>query len=93
MLGGHGAREAGALLDPTIVTNITAENPAFGQEFFGPVTLVVPARNKDDAIAIANDAPFGLGGSLYTKDVKRGKRVAIRIETGMLFIDYPDVSF
>ena len=92
VLGGNRAREAGAFLEPTIVTNITAENPAYKQEFFGPVALVFPAKDEDDAIAIANDSPFGLGGSVYTKDVERGKRVASRIETGMVFINYPDVS-
>jgi succinate-semialdehyde dehydrogenase/glutarate-semialdehyde dehydrogenase len=92
VLGGHRAGEAGAFLEPTIVTNITAENPAYKQEFFGPVALVFPARNEDEAIAIANDSPFGLGGSVYTMDVERGKRVASRIETGMVFINYPDVS-
>jgi succinate-semialdehyde dehydrogenase/glutarate-semialdehyde dehydrogenase len=90
--GGHRAGEAGAFLEPTIVTNIMAENPAYKQEFFGPVALVFPARNEDEAIAIANDSPFGLGGSVYTMDVERGKRVASRIETGMVFINYPDVS-
>jgi succinate-semialdehyde dehydrogenase/glutarate-semialdehyde dehydrogenase len=46
----------------------------------------------DEAIAIANDSPFGLGGSVYTVDLERGKRVASRIETGMVFINYPDIS-
>jgi succinate-semialdehyde dehydrogenase/glutarate-semialdehyde dehydrogenase len=53
---------------------------------------VFPARNEEEAIAIAKDSPFGLGGSVYTMDVERGKRVASRIETGMVFINYPDVS-
>ena len=52
----------------------------------------LPAKDEEEAIAIANDSPFGLGGSIYTKDIEHGKRVASRIETGMVFINYPSVS-
>jgi acyl-CoA reductase-like NAD-dependent aldehyde dehydrogenase len=63
----------------------------YKQECIDPVALIFPA--KDDAIAIANDSPFGLGGSVYTTNIERGKRVASRMETGMEFIHYPDVSW
>jgi succinate-semialdehyde dehydrogenase / glutarate-semialdehyde dehydrogenase len=92
VLGGRRAGEVGAFLEPTILTNITPDNPAYKQEFFGPVALIFPAKNEEEAIAIANDSPFGLGGSVYTTDIERGKRVASRIETGMVFINYPDIS-
>src|SRR5271168_4684140 len=92
-LGGHRAGEVGAFLEPTILTNITSDNPAYRQEFFGPAALVFPAKDEEEAIAIANDSPFGLGGSVYTSDVERGKRVASRMETGMVFINYPDLSY
>jgi len=92
VLGGRRAGEVGAFLEPTILTNITPDNPAYKQEFFGPVALIFPAKDEEEAIAIANDSPFGLGGSVYTSDIERGKRVASRIETGMVFINYPDVS-
>jgi succinate-semialdehyde dehydrogenase/glutarate-semialdehyde dehydrogenase len=92
LLGGKRAGEVGAFLEPTILTNVTPDNPACRQEFFGPVALIFPAKNEEEAIAIANDSPFGLGGSVYTSDIERGKRVASRIETGMVFINYPDVS-
>jgi succinate-semialdehyde dehydrogenase / glutarate-semialdehyde dehydrogenase len=92
LLGGKRAGEIGAFLEPTILTNVTRDNPAYRQEFFGPVAVVFPAKNEEEAIAIANDSPFGLGGSIYTSDIERGKRVASRIETGMVFSNYPDVS-
>ncbi len=92
VLGGGRAGKVGAFLEPTILTNVTSDNPVYKQEFFGPVALVLPAKDEDEAIAIANDSPFGLGGSVYTSDVERGKRVASRMETGMVFINYPDVS-
>jgi succinate-semialdehyde dehydrogenase/glutarate-semialdehyde dehydrogenase len=92
VLGGRRAAEVGAFLEPTILTNVTRDNPAYDQEFFGPVALVFPAKDEEEAIAIANDSPFGLGGSVYTSDIERGKRVASRIESGMVFINYPYVS-
>jgi succinate-semialdehyde dehydrogenase/glutarate-semialdehyde dehydrogenase len=91
-LGGRRAGKVGAFLGPTILTNVTSDNPAYRQEFFGPAALVFPAKDEEEAIAIANDSPFGLGGSVYTSDIERGKRVASRTETGMVFINYPDVS-
>jgi succinate-semialdehyde dehydrogenase / glutarate-semialdehyde dehydrogenase len=93
VLGGRRAGEVGAFLEPTILTNVTPDNPAYKQEFFGPVALIFPAKDEEEAIAIANDSPFGLGGSVYTRDIERAKRVASRVETGMVFINYPDVSY
>jgi succinate-semialdehyde dehydrogenase/glutarate-semialdehyde dehydrogenase len=92
VVGGRRAGEVGAFLEPTILTNVTRDNPAYNQEFFGPVALVFPARDEEEAIAIANDSPFGLGGSVYTSDIERGKRVASRVESGMVFINYPYIS-
>jgi succinate-semialdehyde dehydrogenase/glutarate-semialdehyde dehydrogenase len=90
--GGDRIPDRGAFMQPTILTNITPDNPAFGQEFFGPVALFFPAKDEDEAIALANNSPFGLGGSVYTSDVEHGKRVASRIETGMVFVNYPFIS-
>jgi succinate-semialdehyde dehydrogenase/glutarate-semialdehyde dehydrogenase len=91
-LGGRRAGEVGSFLEPTVLTNITPDNPAYKQEFFGPAALVFPAKDEEEAIAIANDSPFGLGGSVYSSNIERAKRVASRMETGMVFINYPDVS-
>ena len=57
------------------------------QEFVGPVALFFPVSVEDAAVALANDSPFGLGGSVFTQDIERGKRVARRIDTGMVFIN------
>jgi succinate-semialdehyde dehydrogenase/glutarate-semialdehyde dehydrogenase len=93
LLGGRRFGTAGAFLEPTILINVKPDNPAYREEFFGPVALVFPARDEGDAIAIANDSSFGLGGSVYSKNIERAKRVATRIETGMVFTNYPDVSW
>lgn len=79
----------GCFFQPTILTGITKENPAFSQEFFGPVSHVYHVADEQDAIDIANDSPFGLGGSVFTQDIERGRQVARRLDTGMVFINQP----
>ncbi len=87
LLGGKRIDRAGSYMAPTILTDIQPSNPAFREEFFGPVALFFRVKDEDAAIALANDSDFGLGGSVFTKDVARGRRVASRIETGMMFIN------
>ena len=79
----------GAFVQPTILTGLDGENPARLWEFFGPVSMIFRAKDEADAIRIANDTPFGLGGSVFTKDEKRGYEVASQIETGMVFVNHP----
>ena len=77
----------GAFMQPTILSDIDKANPAYMQEFFGPVALFFRVADEDAAVALANDSPFGLGGSIFTQDIERGKRLARRIDTGMVFIN------
>jgi succinate-semialdehyde dehydrogenase / glutarate-semialdehyde dehydrogenase len=79
----------GAFVQPTILTDLTPDNPAYYQEFFGPVALFFRASSEDEAVRLANDSRYGLGGSVFTEDVERGVEVAKRIETGMVFINHP----
>ena len=89
VMGGNRIDRAGSFMQPTILTNITSANPAFRAEFFGPVALFFRVKSEDEAIALANDSDFGLGGSVFTSDIDRGKRLASRVETGMMFINQP----
>jgi succinate-semialdehyde dehydrogenase/glutarate-semialdehyde dehydrogenase len=91
-IGGKRIDRPGSFMEPTILTDIKPENPAFREEFFGPVALFFQVKDEDAAIALANDSDFGLGGSVWTKDVARGKRVASRVETGMMFVNNIDWS-
>jgi succinate-semialdehyde dehydrogenase/glutarate-semialdehyde dehydrogenase len=88
-MGGKRLDRPGAFMQPKILTNVKSTNPAFREEFFGPVALFFRVKNEDEAIALANDSDYGLGGSVFTADVSRGKRVASRIDTGMVFINHP----
>ncbi len=87
LLGGKRIDRPGSYMEPSILTDIAADNPAFRKEFFGPVALFFRVRDEDAAIALANDSDFGLGGSVFTQDEARGRRVASRVETGMMFIN------
>jgi succinate-semialdehyde dehydrogenase/glutarate-semialdehyde dehydrogenase len=89
LLGGNRIDRPGSFMQPTILTNIKPGNPAYREEFFGPVALFFRVKNEDEAVALANDSDFGLGGSVFTKNVALGKQVASRIDTGMVFINHP----
>lgn len=79
----------GAFVQPTILTDLGEGNPARTWEFFGPVSMLFRATDEDDAVRIANDSPYGLGGSVFTSNPKHGAEVARRISTGMVFVNHP----
>ena len=79
----------GTFVQPTILTDIADDNPARYWEFFGPVSMLFRAKDEADAVRIANDSPFGLGGSVFTSDTKHGAEVARKISTGMVFVNHP----
>jgi len=60
---------------------------AYAEELFGPVAIVIRARDEQDAIRIANDSPFGLGGSVWSRDAERGEAVARQIQSGASFVN------
>lgn len=72
---------------PTILTDITPQMSVYREETFGPVAAIIRVRNADEAIAIANDSPYGLGAALWTSDIERAKQLARRIEAGSVFIN------
>ncbi|MBB5046641.1 succinate-semialdehyde dehydrogenase/glutarate-semialdehyde dehydrogenase [Rhodopseudomonas rhenobacensis] len=79
----------GAFVQPTILTDLAQDNPARYWEFFGPISMLFRAKDEDDAVRIANDSPFGLGGSVFTSDPAHGADVAKRISSGMVFVNHP----
>ncbi len=76
-----------AMFEPVILTNITKDNPAYYQEFFGPVGQIYKVKNEDEAVALANDSHYGLSGVLFAGDPEHGAEVAARIETGGVFVN------
>ncbi|QNT78016.1 NAD-dependent succinate-semialdehyde dehydrogenase [Entomobacter blattae] len=98
ILGGHRIQRPGAFIEPTILTDIAKSNPVYYEEFFGPVAMIFRVPDDKAAVELANDSPFGLGGSIITENVEHGKALARQIETGMVFINQstwtaPDLPF
>lgn len=92
VLGGGRPDREGAYFNPTILSDITPDMPTYDQELFGPVASVYVVKDEAEAIKLANDSSYGLGGSVYTKDIERGRRVAEQVDTGMMFINQPTNS-
>lgn len=88
----------GNFVMPTVLTNITKDNPIYNQEIFGPVASIYQVDSEEAAIELANDSSYGLGSTVFSKDLTRAKAVAEKIETGMTFINsgwalHPELPF
>ncbi len=92
LTGGQPMDRTGFFYEPTVLVDISPDNPAYYQEFFGPVAQVFVVDGDDAVVAQANDSPFGLGGSIFSGDIQRARRLASRIETGMVFINTATTS-
>ncbi|WNB75205.1 aldehyde dehydrogenase family protein [Methylomonas koyamae] len=88
-LGGKRLARPGYFLQPTVITDIDERNPAFNQELFGPVAAFHAVDNAEQAIALANATPYGLGASVFTADIERGRTLAAQIDCGMVFVNQP----
>lgn len=86
-LGGHEAKRDGFYFEPTVVLDVTPGMPMFDEETFGPAAAIIRAKNADDAVKLANDSRYGLGGNLWTRDLDRAKTIAARLESGGVFIN------
>jgi succinate-semialdehyde dehydrogenase/glutarate-semialdehyde dehydrogenase len=91
-MGGNRPDRKGAYYNPTILTDVTPDMPSYDQELFGPVATVYVVKDEEAAIELANDSSYGLGGSIFTQDIARGRRLARSIDTGMVFINQPTNS-
>jgi aldehyde dehydrogenase (NAD+) len=88
-LGRPDGLEQGFFVRPTIFSQVTQEMRIAREEIFGPVLSVMPYRDEEEAIAIANDTVYGLGSHLQSQDRERARRVAARIRAGQVHINYP----
>ena len=93
-----GGKRDGNYFEPTVLTGIGVGSDAAREEFFGPVAQVFRVGSEEEAVALANDTPFGLGSYVMTTDPEQGARVADRIDAGMVYVnivgaDSPELPF
>jgi succinate-semialdehyde dehydrogenase/glutarate-semialdehyde dehydrogenase len=82
-----GGGRDGNFFKTAVLTDITPDNPAYTEEFFGPVAQVYKVSSEEEAVRLANDTPYGLGSYVFTTDQDQALRVADQIEAGMVFIN------
>jgi len=87
VLGGQVVEGKGFFYPPTILADVGPGMPAYDEELFGPVASVIRVADAEQAAAVANDTPFGLGGSVWDRDAKRGEALAVRIAAGAVFVN------
>ncbi len=88
LTGGKVPEGKGAFYPPTILAGVKKGMTAYEEELFGPVAIIIPARDEEDAIRIGNDSVFGLGGAVFTKDIARGEKIAReRMDSGACFVN------
>ncbi len=87
LCGGERSRSPGYYLAPTVIDRLPSRSRVCQEEIFGPVACVIPFRGEAQAIQLANDTPYGLSGSLWTRDLERALRVARAVESGVLSVN------
>jgi succinate-semialdehyde dehydrogenase/glutarate-semialdehyde dehydrogenase len=87
ILGGTILEGPGFFYPPTILTGVRPGMPAYDQELFGPVAAIIRVTDIEQAVRVANDTPFGLGASVWSRDRAQAERLAARIEAGAVFVN------
>lgn len=87
VIGGQTIDRPGFFFQPTIVADVDQSSPMFREETFGPAAAVIRARDDEDAVNLANATPYGLGASIWTRDLAHASRMAAQIDAGMVFVN------
>lgn len=85
--GGIPKNKKGYFMEPTLVTNLSHKHKIMKEETFGPVVAIQKVKTEDEAVKLANDSPFGLGATIWTKNKKKGVELARKIESGMIGVN------
>ncbi|MEO7413838.1 MAG: NAD-dependent succinate-semialdehyde dehydrogenase [Opitutaceae bacterium] len=87
LVGGKVPVGPGCYYPPTVLTNVRRGMPAYDEELFGPVAAVIPVRDEEAAIAVANDTAYGLGAAIFTRNRRRAEKIIPRLQAGMVFVN------
>jgi len=87
LTGGRRIDGDGNYFQPTVLADVRSGMPVYNEETFGPVAAVIRVKDEEQALHVANDSEFGLGSAIWTRDVDRGRKLAERIEAGLVFVN------
>jgi succinate-semialdehyde dehydrogenase/glutarate-semialdehyde dehydrogenase len=87
LCGGKRADRKGAFYLPTVLADVRKGMAAYEEETFGPVSAIIPVKDVEEAVAVANDSKFGLGGSIWSRDIEKAEAIARHIESGAVFVN------
>jgi succinate-semialdehyde dehydrogenase/glutarate-semialdehyde dehydrogenase len=88
LLGGQPLPGPGWFYAPTVLADVKPGMPAYDEELFGPVAAIIPVRDEAAAVAAANNSSYGLGAAVFTRDRRRGRRLAVEeLESGLAFVN------
>jgi len=87
LFGGEKMEGDGFFIQPTVITNVTEKHDIMTRETFGPVICIQKVKSAEEAIEKANDTTFGLGATVWTKNLEKGKQIAQKVESGMIGVN------
>jgi acyl-CoA reductase-like NAD-dependent aldehyde dehydrogenase len=87
LVGGHAHSDHGRYYEPTVLVDVDHSMKVMTEETFGPTLPIMKVRDAEEAVRLANDSPFGLAGSVFTKDARKGEEIARRVESGAVCVN------
>jgi acyl-CoA reductase-like NAD-dependent aldehyde dehydrogenase len=93
LTGGHARREGGRFFEPTVMVDVPADAKALREETFGPTLPIVKVTDAAEAVRLANDSPYGLAASVWTKDTEMGELVARQVEAGAVTVNDAQINY
>ncbi|HYZ79929.1 MAG TPA: aldehyde dehydrogenase family protein, partial [Solirubrobacteraceae bacterium] len=91
--GGHLKKDGGLYFEPTVITDVDHSMTCMQEETFGPTLPIMKVRDADEAVRLANDSPYGLAASVWTRDAAKGERIARQVEAGAVCVNDAQINY